>query len=186
MRELQAELKEHDDRRVRLAIEIFCYRARKHIAHTWLRWPEQTRSSLPAALEKTRPMFEHESARGWSGPVFTSTKRRIRRPSAARRDFHTRVQIARIRYPDRRGTPHRARHCTSHAGRAAPFVNAPSTPKYVCTDHRFAIPRLDLSQSILRWPPVGFTLSLGYRLRPDWSAPIVCHESPSSICECCG
>jgi acetate kinase len=31
MRNLQAELKEHDDRRVRLAIEIFCYRARKYI-----------------------------------------------------------------------------------------------------------------------------------------------------------
>lgn len=31
MRELQAELREHDDRRVRLAIEIFCYRARKYI-----------------------------------------------------------------------------------------------------------------------------------------------------------
>ena len=31
MRELHAELKEHDDRRVRLAIEIFCYRARKYI-----------------------------------------------------------------------------------------------------------------------------------------------------------
>ena len=31
MRELQAELKEHDDRRVRLAIEIFCHRARKYI-----------------------------------------------------------------------------------------------------------------------------------------------------------
>ena len=31
MRELQAELKEYDDRRVRLAIEIFCYRARKYI-----------------------------------------------------------------------------------------------------------------------------------------------------------
>ena len=31
MRELQAELKEHDDRRVRLAVEIFCYRARKYI-----------------------------------------------------------------------------------------------------------------------------------------------------------
>ncbi len=31
MRELQAELKEHDDRRVRLAIEMFCYRARKYI-----------------------------------------------------------------------------------------------------------------------------------------------------------
>jgi acetate kinase len=31
MRELQAELKEHDDRRVSLAIEIFCYRARKYI-----------------------------------------------------------------------------------------------------------------------------------------------------------
>jgi acetate kinase len=31
MRELQAELKEHDDRRVRLAIELFCYRARKYI-----------------------------------------------------------------------------------------------------------------------------------------------------------
>ncbi len=31
MRELQAELKEHDDRRVGLAIEIFCHRARKYI-----------------------------------------------------------------------------------------------------------------------------------------------------------
>lgn len=31
MRELLAELKEHDDRRVRLAIEIFCYRARKYL-----------------------------------------------------------------------------------------------------------------------------------------------------------
>jgi len=31
MRELQAELKEHDDRRVRFAVEIFCYRARKYI-----------------------------------------------------------------------------------------------------------------------------------------------------------
>lgn len=31
MRELQGEMKEHDDRRVRLAIEIFCYRARKYI-----------------------------------------------------------------------------------------------------------------------------------------------------------
>jgi acetate kinase len=28
---LQGELEEHDDRRVRLAIEIFCYRARKYI-----------------------------------------------------------------------------------------------------------------------------------------------------------
>ena len=31
MRDLLAELKEHDDRRVRLAIEIFCHRARKYI-----------------------------------------------------------------------------------------------------------------------------------------------------------
>jgi acetate kinase len=31
MRELQAELNEHDDRRVRLAIELFCYRARKYV-----------------------------------------------------------------------------------------------------------------------------------------------------------
>jgi len=31
MRELQSELKDHDDRRVRLAIEIFCYRAQKYI-----------------------------------------------------------------------------------------------------------------------------------------------------------
>jgi len=31
MRELQAELNEHEDRRVRLAIEIFCYHARKYI-----------------------------------------------------------------------------------------------------------------------------------------------------------
>jgi len=31
MRVLQEELKEHDDRRVRLAIEAFCYRARKYI-----------------------------------------------------------------------------------------------------------------------------------------------------------
>jgi len=31
MRELQAELKEHNDRRVGLAIDVFCYRARKYI-----------------------------------------------------------------------------------------------------------------------------------------------------------
>lgn len=31
MRKLQAELKEHDDPRVQLAIEVFCYRARKYI-----------------------------------------------------------------------------------------------------------------------------------------------------------
>jgi acetate kinase len=31
MRELLAEAHEHDDRRARLAIEIFCYRARKYI-----------------------------------------------------------------------------------------------------------------------------------------------------------
>ena len=31
MRVLQAELKEHDDRRVRVAIEVFCYRARKYV-----------------------------------------------------------------------------------------------------------------------------------------------------------
>ncbi len=31
MRELIAEAREHDDRRARLAIEIFCYRARKYI-----------------------------------------------------------------------------------------------------------------------------------------------------------
>jgi acetate kinase len=31
MRELQAEAREHDDRRARLAIQIFCYRARKYI-----------------------------------------------------------------------------------------------------------------------------------------------------------
>lgn len=31
MRELLGELKEHDDRRVRLAVEIFCYRARKYL-----------------------------------------------------------------------------------------------------------------------------------------------------------
>lgn len=31
MRVLQQELKEHDDRRVRLAIEVFCYRAKKYI-----------------------------------------------------------------------------------------------------------------------------------------------------------
>jgi acetate kinase len=31
MRVLQEELKEHDDRRVRLAIDVFCYRARKYV-----------------------------------------------------------------------------------------------------------------------------------------------------------
>jgi acetate kinase len=31
MRVLEQELREHDDRRVRLAIEVFCYRARKYI-----------------------------------------------------------------------------------------------------------------------------------------------------------
>jgi len=31
MRELLSELKDHDDRRVQLAVDVFCYRARKYI-----------------------------------------------------------------------------------------------------------------------------------------------------------
>ena len=31
MKVLEQELREHDDRRVRLAIEVFCYRARKYV-----------------------------------------------------------------------------------------------------------------------------------------------------------
>jgi len=43
MKVLEDELKVHDDRRVRLAIEIFCYRARKYVGAFLAAMAEPTR-----------------------------------------------------------------------------------------------------------------------------------------------
>ncbi len=48
MRALQAELKEPDDRRAQLAIEVFCSRARKYIGAYLAAWVGPTRSYLRA------------------------------------------------------------------------------------------------------------------------------------------
>jgi len=67
MRVLQQELKEHDDRRVRLAIEIFCYRARKYIGHILRAWAGPMPSSSPGESERTRRIFVRAFARASNG-----------------------------------------------------------------------------------------------------------------------
>ncbi len=67
MRVLQAELKEHDDRRVRLAIEVFCYRARKYIGAFLPAWAERTQSFSPAASARTHRISGRASATVCSG-----------------------------------------------------------------------------------------------------------------------
>ena len=47
MRALLAELNEHEDRRVRLVIEVFCYRARKYIGPISRAWAVPTPWCLP-------------------------------------------------------------------------------------------------------------------------------------------
>ena len=64
MRELLDEARESDDRRARLAIEIFCYPARASTSGpTSPRRAARTRSSSRAASAKTRPRFARASAR---------------------------------------------------------------------------------------------------------------------------
>ena len=77
MRELHAELNEHDDRRVRLAIEIFCYRARKYVGAYLAAMAGADAIVFTGGIGETWPMFERESVLGWSGPVFIATQRRI-------------------------------------------------------------------------------------------------------------
>src|ERR1700739_4165685 len=68
MRELQAELKEHDDRRVRLAIEIFCYRARKYIGAYLAAMGGADAIVFTGGFGETPPMGGHESSADWEGP----------------------------------------------------------------------------------------------------------------------
>ena len=67
MRELLDEERENNDRRSHLAIEIFCYRARKYLGAFWQRLEVRMRSSSLEASAKTLRRFVPEYARGWNG-----------------------------------------------------------------------------------------------------------------------
>ena len=69
MKVLEEELRDHDDRRVRLAIEVFCYRARKYIGAFLAGWAGPTPLSLPAELASIRRRSARASAPDWSGPA---------------------------------------------------------------------------------------------------------------------
>lgn len=84
MRELQAELKEHEDRRSVWVSKSSVIGLGNTSAHIWLRWAELTQLFSQAASEKIRRTFVQEFVRAWSGRDFASTQRRIRRRLVAK------------------------------------------------------------------------------------------------------
>jgi Acetokinase family len=79
MRELQAELKEHEAAGSVWVSKSSVIGRGNTPAHIWLRWAELTQLFSQAASEKIRRTFVHEFVRGWDGQDFASTRRRIRR-----------------------------------------------------------------------------------------------------------
>ncbi len=78
MRELQAELKEHDDRRVRLAIELFCYRARKYIGAYLAAMGGADAIVFTGGIGENSPEVRSRICTGmeWAGLNFDDTKNR--------------------------------------------------------------------------------------------------------------
>ena len=67
MRELQAELSDHDDRRVRLAIELFCYRARKYIGAFLAGMGGADAVVFTGGIGENSPEIRARICQGWSG-----------------------------------------------------------------------------------------------------------------------
>jgi acetate kinase len=69
MRVLQAELKEHDDRRARLAIDVFCYRARKYIGAYLAAMEGADGIVFTGGIGENSPEIREEICRGmeWAG-----------------------------------------------------------------------------------------------------------------------
>ena len=68
MRDLLAH--EQGDPRARLAVDVFCYRARKYLGAYLASWEEPTRSCSAAASASTPPRCAAASAPGWNGPAW--------------------------------------------------------------------------------------------------------------------
>jgi acetate kinase len=89
MRELLAEAAEHDDRRARLAIDIFCYRVRKYIGAYLAALGGA--DAVVFAGGRTPPTYAGASATASSGPACGSTRPPTRRPSAGARGASARA-----------------------------------------------------------------------------------------------
>ena len=125
MRELQAELKEHDDRRVRLAIEIFCYRARKYIGEYLAAMGGADAIVFTGGIGENSPDVRARicAQMEWAG-LASRCEEESRHSRARRDDQHRRFETVRLRDSDRRRTADRAGHSTRHQRRTTPVVNA--------------------------------------------------------------
>jgi acetate kinase len=76
MRVLQAELKEHDDRRARLAIDVFCYRARKYIGAYLAAMGGADGIVFTGGIGENSPQIRAQICQGleWAGLVFDHEK----------------------------------------------------------------------------------------------------------------
>ncbi len=128
MRELLAELKEHDDRRVRLAIEIFCYRARKYIGAYLAAMGGADAIVFTGGIGENSPEIRARICEGmeWAGLTIDAAKNQ-QTVGQRRPDQHRRFQAAGLRDPDRRRAADRARHGAGDRGRAASVVKAEFT-----------------------------------------------------------
>jgi acetate kinase len=87
MRELQAELKEHDDRRVRLAIEIFCYRARKYIGAYLASMGGADAVVFTGGIGENSPEIRAQICEGMEWAGLKLDAKGIRRPWTAKAKF---------------------------------------------------------------------------------------------------
>ncbi len=102
MRVLEEELKEHDDRRVRLAIEVFCYRARKYIGAFLACMGGADAVVFTGGIGENSPDIRARICDGleWAGLTLDDDKNQ-QMVGVEGQDQHRRFQIARLGHPNR-------------------------------------------------------------------------------------
>jgi len=127
MKVLEEELRENDDRRVLLAIEVFCYRARKYIGAFLAAMGGADAVVFTGGIgEHSADPRPHLRWPRVGGPDNRSESEpadsRARGPRQPRR-----IEATRLGHSDERGTADCARHCALCSGSAAPVVAARAT-----------------------------------------------------------
>ena len=90
MKVLLQELREHDDRRIRLAIEIFCYRARKYIGALLAAMDGADAVIFTGGIGENAPEIRARICEGgWPGPDLPSTRKSTPRPGARPKQIST-------------------------------------------------------------------------------------------------
>jgi acetate kinase len=122
MKVLEQELKEHDDRRVRLAIEVFCYRARKYIGAYLASMGGADAIVFTGGIGEHSPEIRGRICAGleWAGLTVDATQNQ--QIVGVRAESARRIETTRLGYSYERGTADCARYGTLRSGRAAPVV----------------------------------------------------------------